>query len=103
MSDRRSRLGLDEDFDKVYDPALRRLLPIIKGLMKLRPLERISASQALKLLEEPYQQAPEEMQHAKPKPVAQPKHVSQPKGQAQSHSQKEKAPGHKASPLRKTK
>ncbi|KAL9104162.1 MAG: hypothetical protein Q9163_000861 [Psora crenata] len=43
--------GMKEDFEEcVSDDWLRRLLPIIQDLMRLRPSERISASEALDLV-----------------------------------------------------
>jgi len=45
--------GLQRDFDDyVHDEAEKRLLPIIKGLTRMRPEDRISASEALRMLDE---------------------------------------------------
>ena len=42
---------LERQFDdKVDDPELKALLPVIQGLTKLRPSDRISASQARQLM-----------------------------------------------------
>jgi hypothetical protein len=47
---------LEQQFDNLVedprDPPLRPLLPVIKGLMRFRPSDRLSASQALELLNE---------------------------------------------------
>ncbi|KAK2738266.1 hypothetical protein FQN57_007129 [Myotisia sp. PD_48] len=46
-----TRSKLDADFEDIDDIDLKILLPVIKGLVRFRPSDRISASQALKLLE----------------------------------------------------
>ncbi|KAF2666344.1 hypothetical protein BT63DRAFT_416729 [Microthyrium microscopicum] len=52
-SDERS--VLEQKFhDGIHDPSLRQLLPIIKGLMRFRPSDRMEASSALELLESFY-------------------------------------------------
>lgn len=48
------RSRLDELFEKyVKDESLQPLLPIIRGLMRFRPQDRISAEEALRLLGTP--------------------------------------------------
>ena len=48
------RSKLDEKFEKyVTDASLKPLLPIIRGLMRFRPQDRISAKEALRLLDSP--------------------------------------------------
>lgn len=43
---------LEEKFErKDLDPSLKQLLPIIKGLIRFRPEDRISADEALRLLD----------------------------------------------------
>ena len=45
---------LDEKFEKyVTDASLKPLLSIIRGLMRFRPEDRISAEEALRLLDNP--------------------------------------------------
>ncbi len=57
---RSSRSKLEERFEKdVQDPSLKPLLPVIKGLMRMLPSDRISASQALDLLQPPSKTVPE--------------------------------------------
>ena len=44
---------LEKQFDKhVHEPELKAFLPVIQGLTKLLPSDRISASQALQLIKE---------------------------------------------------
>src|SRR5271154_4910328 len=46
-----SRSRLEQMFDKyVHEPELKGLLPVIKGLTRFLPSDRISASQALELI-----------------------------------------------------
>lgn len=42
----------DDLVEDPLDPPLRALLPVIKGLMRFRPSDRMPASQALELLSE---------------------------------------------------
>lgn len=48
-----SRSRLEQDFDEhVHEPELKALLPVIEGLTKFLPSDRISASQALDLIKD---------------------------------------------------
>ncbi|KAL9097103.1 MAG: hypothetical protein Q9165_000529, partial [Trypethelium subeluteriae] len=43
---------LEQNFhDRIHEPSLKKLLPIVKGLMRFRPSERIEASEAISLLD----------------------------------------------------
>jgi hypothetical protein len=46
-----SRSKLEQKFDeKIHEQSLKSLLPVIQGLMRFKPTDRISATQALDLL-----------------------------------------------------
>lgn len=46
------KFGNLADVQDPLDPSLQPLLPVIKGLMRFRPSDRLSASQALELIPE---------------------------------------------------
>jgi hypothetical protein len=52
LGDDTGRSKLEQKFhDRVHDPSLKVLLPVIKGLMKFLPSDRMEASEALQLLD----------------------------------------------------
>ena len=44
------RSKLETDFDEIHEETLKPLLPVIQGLMRFRPSDRISLSQALDMV-----------------------------------------------------